>query len=201
MKTNYVLVAFCLLALAGGCSEDNKQNPAAPQNQPDLIPLYVQKQWIYDVVNYQNDSLIYQAQDTVSVDTSSLVWGGSFWYRFAGREEQYRWRNGVDGIWRLRLDLRYPEGYAERYYGFPARAGETWRIRSEDDSVRLVSTSYQVTPPAGTFDNCYYFSLKRDDGSRLASVWIKPGIGIVQESVLTIAGNDTSLYQSWLRSY
>jgi hypothetical protein len=67
--------------------------------------------------------------------------------------------------------------------------------------VSVVSASEQVTVPAGAFGQCYYYRFKRADNSRIASVWIQPGVGIVQQSELVIAGADTLRATMKLKAY
>jgi len=199
------LVASTLLviSLAGliltGCSESDTK-PSTPSTLSELFPIRAEDMWVYDAERYINDSLSYRAVDTVKVDTSRIIWGGAIWYRYLGEPTTY-WRNGVDGVWRLLLDALHPDGFAEKYFGYPARAGQAWWVRSDDDSVSVVSTAESVTVPAGTFDNCYYYAAKRNDGSRRASVWVAPGVGIVMESSVAFAGDDTLRATRRLKGY
>ena len=178
-----------VLLVWGGCSEEGSQT-TAPPGVSELFPIRAEEVWVYDAERYLNDSLAYRAVDTVEVDTFRIIWGGEVWFRYLGESEVY-WRNGVDGVWRLLLDDVHPDGLAEKYYGYPARAGQNWRVGSDSDTVSVVSTAETVSVPAGSFSGCYYYSFQRDDGSRRASVWVAPGVGIVMESSVTFAGDDT----------
>ncbi len=195
-----VIAGLIILMMAVGCEDDNDRGPAAPEAPSQLFPLQEGKFWVYDVEEFRNDSLLYRSSDTVKVDTSAVIWVGEIWFSYVGEDSIY-WRNGVDGIWRLRKDLRYPGGLAEKYYVYPAQAGDCWVVESDRDSVSVVSVTEAVEVPAGRFEGCHYYRFERSDGSRLASVWACPGVGVVQESTVKTLAGDTLRSAARLRGY
>ncbi|MDP8228407.1 MAG: hypothetical protein P9M15_03035 [Candidatus Electryoneaceae bacterium] len=186
--TATVFVVLITAMLMSGCEEDG--SPTDPGEPIKLIPLSADMQWIYDTEGYENDSLIYRNTDTMTVSGAVLTWGGSYWHYYNGEYDVY-WRNGVDGIWRLRMDDDNPNGLAEKYYEFPTRAGEKWFVPSDDDTVSVVSITETVEVPAGTFEGCYYYRFIRADGGRQVSTWVKPDIGIVQRTMVEFVDGDT----------
>ena len=191
-----IIAAALFIGIMAGCEEE--ASPTSSGTPTQLFPINNSSSWVYEVEARQNDSLLYRSTDEVSYD-SSVVWGGSLWYGSPVNQTSIYWRNGVDGVWRLKFDDVNPAGVAEKYYAFPAEAGETWYIPSDDDTVNVVSTSEVVEVPAGTFDNCYYYRIIHWDRSRRISVWIKPGTGIVQESRLEVVAGDTLTWAFWLK--
>lgn len=194
----FALAIIFILAAVIGC-EDEITAPPAPGLPTDLYPINSWDSWIYDVEAYKNDSLLYRNTDTLTID-KQIIWSGSRWYGLSDADSIY-WRNGVEGVWRLLMDSDYPDGFAEKYYTYPVIAGDKWYVRSDDDTVNVVSIIESVDVPAGVFHGCYYYRFERSDRSRRASVWIKPGIGIVQRSELTFASGDTLESTSKLREY
>ena len=190
----------CLtIGLFIACSEQDK-NTSNPQTSQELYRIVAGKVWIYDTERYLDDSLVYRSADTLVLNTAQILWGGAIWTPYVGQTGTY-WRNALEGVWRLKINPNYPTGLAELIYAYPARAGEAWTVPSDDDSVSVVSASEQVTVPAGAFGQCYYYRFKRADNSRIASVWIQPGVGIVQQSELVIAGADTLRATMKLKAY
>ncbi len=193
---HYALAILFIVAVLIGCEDESPTEPGLPE---DLYPIHSSSFWVYDVEAYVNDSLLYRSSDTMMTD-STIIWGGSEWYGFNDAPGVF-WRNGVDGVWRMLYDQEYPSGLAEKYYVYPTSPGEIWYVGSDDDSVSVVSLSETVEVPAGIFENCYYYRIVRSDRSRRVSVWIMPGIGIVQESELMIVGSDTLRSASRLKQY
>ncbi|HHE47136.1 MAG TPA: hypothetical protein ENL08_05485 [Bacteroidetes bacterium] len=180
-----------------GCENDK---PTEPEGLPDyLYPLHSSSFWVYDVESYENDSLLYRSSDTTMTD-STLIWGAEEWFGFKGINGVF-WRNGIEGVWRLIFRPEMEYGMAEKYYEYPTVPGDMWYVASDDDSVSVVSLTESVEVPAGTFENCYYYRIVRSDRSRRVSVWIMPGIGIVQQSELMIVGGDTLRSFTRLRQY
>ncbi|NQT34309.1 hypothetical protein HQ587_03895 [bacterium] len=196
----FVLAIMFILAAVIGCEEeDSPTSPAPPGLPEELYPIQSSVSWIYDVEAYKNDSLLYRNTDTLTID-KQVIWGSSNWYGLSDEDSIY-WRNGVEGVWRLLKDSGYSDGFAEKYYAYPVAAGDKWYVRSDDDSVNVVSIIETVDVPAGVFHGCYYYRFERSNRSRLASVWIKPGVGIVQQSELVFASGDTLESTSKLRKY
>lgn len=189
-----ISIAFLLVS---GCEDDAATSPIPSGS---LFPLGIGNSWIYDVEAWKDSILLYRSPDTVMVDTSVIIWGGSEWVKYKGDEGVF-WRNGPDGVWRLLYGLDYPSGLAEKYYGFPVAAGDRWHIESDDDSISVVSITETVEVPAGEFDECYFFRIVRTDESRQVSVWIKPGIGILQRNSFEIVDDDTLRKLERLRDY
>jgi hypothetical protein len=182
-----------------GCSEEDSSNPVTPPATTELFPIQPMQTWVYNAESYVNDSLIYRGQDTTYFDSTGYVFASEYWYRYKGSRDQYFWRNGVSGIWRLRVDS-YPYT-AELYFAYPAQAGDSVIVSGPIAFVKVVSTDETIEVPAGTFSGCYYFRVDYDVGNDLETVWVKPGVGIVQKSVTTISAGDTTRYVSRLRKY
>jgi len=200
MKLKYTSTLLILLIatfFSVGCEEDTSVSPGIPVI---LYPININSFWIYDVEGYENDSLLYRSVDTVTVSNELIVWGGSEWMQYEGDTGVY-WRNGVDGVWRLVKNIDYPGGIAEKYYTYPAVAGDDWYVATDDDSIGIVSVAETVELSEQLFEECYYYRIIRSDDSRKVSVWIKPGIGIVQQSSLMIIENDTLRNSAKLRDY
>ena len=185
----FALTIIFILAVFIGCEEEDSPVSPSPGLPEELYPIHSSVFWIYDVEAYKNDSLLYRNTDTLTID-KQVIWGSSNWYGLSDEDSIY-WRNGVEGVWRLLKDSGYPDGFAEKYYAYPVVAGDKWYVRSDDDTVNVVSLIETVDVPAGTFHDCYYYRFERSDRSRRASIWIKPGVGIVQQSELIFAGVDT----------
>ena len=200
MKLKYISLTL-ILFLAGlailGCEEDSPTSQGLPEY---LISFGFNNYWIYNSESFENDSLRYRNVDTLKIKDEVIIWGGSEWMQYKGDTNVY-WCNGVDGVWRLIIDNQYPNGIADRYFSYPATAGEVWYAVSTDDSIRVVSTAETVEVPAGLFKDCYYYQIVRSNDSRRVSVWVKPGIGIVQQSDLMFINNDTLRTKSLLIEY
>ncbi|MCF7809659.1 hypothetical protein K9N50_01585 [bacterium] len=200
MKLTYISLALILL-LTGfailGCEEDSPTSPGLPKN---LISFGFNNYWIYNSESFENDSLRYRNVDTLTIKDEVLIWGSSEWMQYQGNTNVY-WRNGVDGVWRLIINNEYPFGIADRYYSYPTAAGEIWYAASTDDTIRVVSIAETVEVPAGLFEDCYYYQIVSSDDRSRISVWVKPGVGIVQQSNLRFANNDTLRTTSLLKEY
>src|SRR4030042_1746579 len=109
MKIFRILAIMAALVAAAiiGCSEgDNKKPVGAPGIQV-LFTIQPMQTWVYNAESYVNDSLVYRGQDTTYFDSTGYLFASEYWYRYKGSRDQYFWRNGVDGVWRLRVDS-YP---------------------------------------------------------------------------------------------
>ncbi|MDP8239215.1 MAG: hypothetical protein P9X24_09000 [Candidatus Hatepunaea meridiana] len=184
----YIISVLLIFSVIIGCEEED-ETPTSPGPSEYLYSIAMSDQWVYVREAYDNNELLYRNTDTAVID-SELVWGGSYWYGFQGADSVF-WRNGVDGVWRLCFNQSHPMGIAEQYYAYPADAGDMWYVESEDDSISVVSTTESIEVPAGMFDGCYYYRIRRIDESRRQWVWIKPGVGIVQDSSMQIVNDDT----------
>jgi hypothetical protein len=200
MKLTYISLTLILL-LAGlailGCEEDSPTSQGLPE---DLMSFGFNNYWIYDAESFENDSLRYRNVDTLKIKDEVIIWGGSIWVQYENDTDVY-WSNGVDGVWRLIINNEYPNGIADRYYSYPTVAGESWYAVSTDDSIRVVSIAETVDVPAGLFEDCYYYQIVRSNDSRRISVWVKPGVGIIQQSLLEFINNDTLRTTSLLKEY
>ena len=183
-----VPLALITIIWISGCEKEDT-SPNAPGLPEQLYPINTGSRWIYEVETFVNDSLLYRDTDTIFVD-SVVVWGGEYWFGFNGEPDVY-WRNGVEGVWRLLYGANNPIGVAERYYSYPVEPGEIWFVNTDQDSISVVSVSESVEVSAGIFEGCFYYRVIRQDHSRRASIWIKPGVGMIQESEVLITGSDT----------
>lgn len=187
-----------LLLFISGCEVE--ETPTAPEVIPtELTPMGLNRLMVFQTEQWLNGGLTYNNLDSFRTDKTNLIWLGCAWVHDTGNDSTY-WRNGLDGVWRLRFGTLHPAGLAERMFAFPARPGERWFVPSENDSVSLVSNSESVSVPAGTFDGCYRYRVARVDKSRIQTVWFKPGVGKVQDSWVHYVNGDTLTSSMKLRS-
>ena len=194
----YLIAILISVSFIVGCGDDSS-SPTTPGLPTSLYPIHLNRQWVYDTKQFINKALVLEKADTMVFDMT-VIWGGSHWYGFSGNEGIF-WRNGVDGTWRLLLGDTFPGGVAEKYFSYPALPGENWYVESDNDTVSVVSISQPITVEAGTFLDCYYYRIQRADDSRCDSMWVKPGIGIVQQSTIWWSEGDTLESVKQLRRY
>jgi len=189
LRLGLIIIFAFGLSLTTGC--ELEETPTTTEPIPtELTPMGLNRLMVYHTEQKLNGDPTYDNIDSFRTAQEKLVWLGCEWFNDVGNDSVF-WRNGIDGVWRLRLGAIYPNGLAEKMYAFPARAGEKWSVPSDNDSISLVSNNETVSVSAGSFDGCYRYRVARADRSRVQTVWFKPGVGRVQDSWVQYVAGDT----------
>lgn len=148
-----------------------------------MSPLAIGNYWVLSYAEYDADSLVYAARDSIFID-SAFTWNGNVYYRVVEQFEDIQAinyaRNGEGGEYNLIIDEDTTEVLALKY---PAEVGDSWHTpwdRSWDprDSIFVLSIDDDVTLAIGQFDGCYM--LRYNNSTDGEGMWFQPGHGWVK---------------------
>ncbi|MDP8208527.1 MAG: hypothetical protein P9L92_17815 [Candidatus Electryonea clarkiae] len=177
------LIALTVCLSAIGCSEDDK-NPSNSENAiENPFALEVGNWWIYE--EYGADDVYQSWWWNEIVDTTTV--DGKHLFLFNGVLPG-RLHEGDEGLY-------FYDRYLEElvlFWKFPASAGDTYYSSGDypdhyERTTEVISTNSSITVPAGTFDDCYEYSVTTFIDDEIPNYYylkyyFKPTIGLIYRS-------------------
>ncbi len=173
-KNSIIYIAFLLLALFTSCEEKGKTEPKLDEG--DYFPLHVDDFWVY------TDGERTDIEKKETLDGKEYYKAVSIGNTFEAERVTY-YRKTSDG----KVYVRDGEKHEIQMFDFGAKIGEQWPYQPLVSSIKkeviLLSKTEKVVQGDNTFEACYMFSIGLEGSNGgTETIWLAPGIGIVQRA-------------------
>jgi len=198
MRIYLIISLLFTAAFFQGCNFTDDSNPTKPAERQDLFTIQIGSYWLYMNEAVQFNSVLGNGPSIITVIDTMCV-DDVIWYcvleesriLYPNSRLSWHWANLQEGLFLLNYcDVQSPRPELE--YKYPAQLAEIYLSKkyAETDSVRVVSINDTIITTGGTFSPCYCYQINTE-----RQIWIKPGVGVVREKVLSGRGYDKTLIE------
>ena len=188
------LIALLIMSsfVITGCGDDDDNN-----DNNSIYPLAVGNTWVsrdstYTFIEGLGGSFEIEI-DTLIINSTGVFDGNTYY----GDSTDGWSRNTNDGVYNWNDSL----GIEELIVLYPVSVGDKFYSSMINDTVEVLSTSFNVTVPAGSFECVRYQGMNESLGNMVMDFYLSAGVGMVKMEMSTSsAGYDMTMI-SKLQSY